>query len=220
MENWLCPVCKNKLIKTGEEFYQTGSEHVCDPNREINYKRSKYECSDTACISRKLESFWNVDGELYGGTTKIDGKYVSLEDYCIGKNPGPFGTLERKLNVEIYKKGLKSKTYLHPFLTLWIYKPYIDYHYISNYNGDVLKKGWEIKYLKKDDRNGNYCIGVVSCFSIWKFLWKKFKRKSKNQKLDFEKDIKNRFNRDWIHRWFETFILIFYKKRLTNYGHN
>jgi hypothetical protein len=123
--------------------------------------------------------------------------------------------MERQSNVEIYKKGLKKETYLHPALCLWLLRPLIEWTYKSNYNGDILKRGFKIKFLRKSTHGTGYTTYFSPCWGTWRYLYDKFKREIKqyNENGDIESlksAIKPSFNRSWEYRWFEFFTRVFY----------
>ena len=99
----------------------------------------------------------------------------------------------KKSEVEIYKKGLKSKTYLPAFLCLWFLKPYIEYTYKGDEWGNVLKKGFKIKFLKKDENGeytsdyGNRLIALLSelLLQIRKDLYTKKTKLKRSEMLEF-----------------------------------
>ena len=148
-----CPKCKSELISGDMKEFETLSEHVCDPNKQNYPKRPTWVCSDVNCDTNKYGMFWNESGEIYSD------KWVN-DEFFIKNNSGPFGSFERRTNVEIYKKGVKNSQYLSPFLCLWVYKPYIVYNYKADEDGNVLKKSKKLKFLKYDKDTKSYCCIV------------------------------------------------------------
>lgn len=164
-----CPICKAELISNEMAYLETLDEHV---NCVEPTLKSVYICSNNDCITRKKESevYWNRDGEIYGA-------WGNTYD---GINLGPYGSFERKMQVSIYKVGLPDKKYLSPLLLFGIWQPLIEYAYQSNENGDVLKRGFQIHFLRKGKGFGNvYCVHVSLWVKTWKFLWKRFKKQIK-----------------------------------------
>lgn len=213
---WKCPCCMNYIIDGPKERYQTLDEHVCNPNGQ-SPMRTTLICSNEKCITRKNDTFWDSYGDMYGGIGIEDSEFIN-------SNNSPFGSLGRKLNVEIYKVGLKKKTYLPPFLLLWFYQPVIEYTYKADEFGNVLKRGFNIIYLKKDDGhfNNTYCIHVTPFWRTWKFLWDRFKRNINRYEDDLnsrhlESAFKPSYNRAWVYRSFEKIVQILYPNYFKQY---
>jgi hypothetical protein len=208
-KDWKCPVCISPIVITGQKEYQTGSEHVTDPNITEHPKRDVYQCTNKECVvnEEKHNVFWNYNGEMYGGF-RID------DEEFIGENNSPFGSFQRKLNLEISKNGVLDKKELSPAWCLWFLQPYLQYHYEANEMGDVLKKWYTIEFRKKDDR-GEYSFGFHTCFKTWDYLWRMFQskisayREKKDVKI-LEAAFESSFNRAWVYRWFETAMKIRY----------
>jgi len=214
-KGWTCPVCESPVEITSQEQYETLGEHVTNPNAESHPKRDAYRCTNKECICNHPDHnvFWNYNGEMYGGF-RID------DEEFIGENNAPFGSFERKMNLEILKCGVDDNKYLSPALCLWILQPYIQYHYKGDVMGNVVKKWFTIEFLKKNER-GEYSYQFTTCWSTWKHLWIDFSSKLKAYKE--HKDIKILesafepvYNRAWVYRWFETTIKLlfwrYYKK--------
>lgn len=209
-----CPKCKSELIKDGQARLQSLDEHVSNPNALPSLK-TRYVCSNKECVCNTQEDesvCWNSDGECYGG----------FKIFEHGQNTGPYGSYERKAQVEIYKHGpdgpLKKKVYLSPIWMLWFYQPFIEYHYKSNENGDILKRSWSIEILKKDKGLGNrYCVHASFCWQTWRFLWRNFKRKMEDK--NYAKAFSTGYNDRWVYRWFHTFITIVYYSRWKSVEH-
>lgn len=199
--NMKCPCCKSEIVIGPKKQYETLDEHVCSPNSESPF-RDTLICSNEDCITRKGNAFWDHFGDMYGGI------YIPKESF-IKENNSPFGSLGRKTNVEIYKVGLKSKTYLSPAWLLWFYQPFLEYNYRSNENGDVLKKSISVKFLKKDNKiSKQYTILAIPFWNTLIFLSNRFHKNKesydKNQNTFY---LINMFrpspNRAWIYRTFE-----------------
>lgn len=170
---WKCPCCKSPIVEGKSEKYQTLDEHVSNPNSP-SPSRPTLVCSNSECISQKSDIFWDFHGDRYGGYDLKDSDFIN-------QNDAPFGSLSRRLNVEIYKKGLKSKKYLSPAWCLWYYQPILEHEYKADEQGKVLRHWIKIGFLKKDDRFGkNYCIVVIPFWRTWKFLYSRFKRNIKS----------------------------------------
>jgi hypothetical protein len=216
-KNWLCPCCYSVVKPNGQARYETGIEHVTDPNREEYPLRDKYQCTNEECITKRSDIFWDYYGDRYG-SIKIDGKRVYDDDkYFVDSNDSPFGSDSRSRNVEIYKKGLKDKTFLHPALCLWFLQPMIEHTYVADNDGFVLKKGYKLLFLKRVDGMSGYCCHFSTCWSTWSYLFRKNKRHLKNYKETQNPDclvemFSPAYNRAWVYKWFEGFAKIYWFK--------
>lgn len=148
--NMFCPVCKKALVVWKKLRMESVVDHVGDPNG-VPPLMEAYRCPDPLCITRKNFIFWNYEGELFSD------KYISSEDMrsikFIAGNDAPFGTFQRKMNVEIYKKNENKLLVKLPswFPSVWSgMKIYSDWRYTSNENGDILKRRLKIRCVKKD----------------------------------------------------------------------
>lgn len=157
MKAMFCPCCNAPLEENGLEPLETTEEHVCDPNGEVSMKMS-YRCSDESCLTRKASIIWNSMGERYGGH---DFKKTNF----IGSNDGPFGSISRKLNVEIYKCGLRKKQHLFRIANIRFER---EFDYRADENGKVLHKSWHINKWKCRDKNDDG--GYKYEFPIVEFL--------------------------------------------------
>jgi uncharacterized protein YbaR (Trm112 family) len=132
-----CPVCKSELIVNGQERLETLMEHVdC---REPSLKDS-YICSMKECPTHKAGVRWNESGELYCKDFYLESKLYKYID----NNNAPFGSFQRQLNVEIYKKDENKK------FNIFGWTVEIKYKYKSNENGDILKKWPKINLWQRD----------------------------------------------------------------------
>lgn len=216
-KGWLCPSCKSPVVITKQERFETLEEHVCNPNMEVHPLRDAYQCSDKNCITKKNNIFWDYNGDRYGSVKK-DGDWV-MDDkkYFIDDNDSPFGSYRRRINVEIYKVGLKDNVFLSPAFALWFLQPYIQYDYVADNNGKILKTKRSISFLKKDKRSGTYSYKYIPFWRTWSFLYNNF---IDNIRIYNENDdisslnnaFEPAFNRAWVYKWFEKFTKIFYKK--------
>jgi hypothetical protein len=209
-EDWYCPVCKSEIIEGDYKKMQTLDEHVCNPNAEPSLKPT-FKCSNFDCLTHKHRIFWDWFGALYGRT-------YNCKSIFINQNDAPFGSSNRKSNVEIYKAGLKDRIWLSPWWTLKLWQPMIEYKYTSNYDGDVLSKKIKIKFLKKSRGSKTYSTYVSFWWSTIKYLWKKRKLdlKTKNYKKLFEKS----FNRSFKYRLMEQIIKLRHWKIYLKYIKN
>lgn len=145
----LCPVCKKLVVPWKEMRLETMDEHICNPNGEPSYKMA-YRCSDEKCITNTFTIFWNDEGELYTDD------FIPFRDMnaipFINGNNAPFGTFQRKCNVEVYKK---DENKLLVTLPLWFpnvlsgMEIWSKWYYKSNKNGDILRRRLSFEYITK-----------------------------------------------------------------------
>ena len=220
MEKLHCPYCNNELIQGEDQKFETLSDHVSDPNREDYPKRRTWICDNHECpVSLDSEAFWDDSGDFYGWP-----KGYKFKDDLDSAYP----SIARQLDIEIYKKGLKSQKLLSPAFMLWILQPMIEYNYEANESGEVTKKWIKIKWLKKDcwykkDRFGyhiSYSFPLVNIYQslklAYQILYKPgFSEGYKNQ------EIQNMFEplARWDKRWWRhatkfLYKVLFYKKYL------
>ncbi|KKK69100.1 hypothetical protein LCGC14_2937450 [marine sediment metagenome] len=167
MKDFRCPVCYDKLKVTGQARLETLNEHIWDPMKD------KYECVNVDCPAFIHKAFWNEDGEYYIRDFKAKISFID-------NNNAPFGSSQRQMNVEIYKK---DENYI--LLNLYYFKIKVKFDYKSNENGSILKRKRRFLILKRDK------VGWVHWLSPWRmffFHMKQFKRdlKQLNNKLSYE----------------------------------
>ena len=183
----LCPICRTELIVTGQERLETLSEHVCDPNGEPSLK-DKYECPNRECVAFG-ELCWNDWGERYGGGFNFP------EELFIYKNDAPFGSFQRKANVEIGKHDED-----HPLFgleTRWGLIRVV-YKYTSNTDGDILSRKRTYEIWSKDRGGIGYYVHPLGIHMLI-FCIKDFHRKLKQGRLDKE----DLYPRVWDKRWWK-----------------
>ena len=169
-----CPSCESELVVIGQARLETICEHVCDPNG-IPSMKNEYKCSNISCDTHLLNISWNKEGELYCGV------YDSNIDICyIGDNDGPFGTISRRFNVELYKNGVKDKTEL---FEVFGYKFTIRHKYTADEDGNVLSKGYKLEIWRRD-KEGRYYTSWTSGFMMIFYKIRRF-----NQDWKFLKDV-------------------------------
>ena len=220
MKTMYCPKCHNELINGKERRFETLCDHVCSPNIMDYPLRPTFSCSNPECECGKQDVFWDDSGDIYGGFG-IEFK---------NDRGSAYPSISAKLDTEIYKKGLKRAIYLHPCLTLWLLKPVIEYNYTSDDCGNVLKRSFSLKWLKKDrwrpwmmDRFGYhtyYSFPIPIIYRSLKNTKKMFNECSelyiKNKVVDILKPIP-----DWDERWWRHFekwlIGIVFRKQIKKY---
>jgi len=58
-----CPFCKTQLIRGENKEYETGIEHVFNPNQEHFPVRSTWVCDNSDCVAHTAQVWWNCLGE-------------------------------------------------------------------------------------------------------------------------------------------------------------
>lgn len=175
--SYLCPACKSKLLFGGSAIYQTSSEHVERPNHEPPL-RPFYYCDNNLCdanspeetltrhvITEKVQKtkpnslalFWDDSGALYG---RMDGiKFID-------GNEAPFGSFERKFNVEHRKRDENGTIFK------WLgIRIDVEYRYESNEDGKILSKKRNFMVWKKNNLGYTY---VHRPFSQLRFYNRQF----------------------------------------------
>lgn len=180
-----CPKCHKPLINGEKKRFETLCEHVEDPNEEFERPlRNTFICNNPQCPAFNENIFWDESGAMYGHNFKF-----KFDNDLNSAYP----SFERKMDIEIYKKGLKEEKQLHPILTLYFLKPIIVYDYKADYWGNVVDKSWQLEWRKKEKyslKNKNYCIGYtfpfVHIYKTIRFIRNHFKNKSILNYSDFD----------------------------------
>lgn len=150
-----CPCCKTELVPWIMLKLETLDEHVtcC---QDICEKQA-YVCPNQVCqvnTRPTLKIFWNDIGDLYGekdhtstDSWRADNNYLNAIPW-IDKNNAPFGTFQRKCNVEIYKQDENKDLFILP---KWLpirkgWRCEREWHYQSNEDGDILKRSSRLKW--------------------------------------------------------------------------
>lgn len=189
-----CPVCRAKLIVNGQERLETLIEHVeC---REPSLKNS-YICSNLNCPTHEFGVRWNDDGEFYCRKYDYD-RYLKFID----NNNAPFGSFERKLNVEIYKHDEDFT-----LLEIFSWRLSVKYGYVSNEDGEILKRTWKIEAYHN---NCLYISGISMFFYII------------NKKMHtWENETNPTFiGKEWWRYAATWFIYVFQRKRYMSWSKN
>jgi len=92
-----CPICKTPLVQTGRRRLESLGEHCSDPNGTPSLK-SAYGCPNADCPACQDALMWDPDGGYYGA--KREGADWHKKYPFIDNNHAPFGSMERKINVE------------------------------------------------------------------------------------------------------------------------
>jgi hypothetical protein len=125
----ICPMCQLTLVSNGPQCIETLDDHVMcrEPSN-----RETLKCKNEKCkLHGKM--FWSKDGETYSTKECGHKEFDELTALCIGKNNSPFGTLERKLNVEINKSDENYELFKSDKIRIDVV-----WWYISDYNGNIL----------------------------------------------------------------------------------
>lgn len=172
-----CPICKEKL-----EF-KNWKNYVDDLGN--NSYTTFYKCINNDCELNINNCEWDYQGNYYsGGLSFKDCKRLFPDN-----NYAAFNSISKKHGVEIYKNGLKKKTYLHPIFCLFLLKPFIEYNYKSDYWGRILKKSYKLKFLKYSKTHKTYSSYYTSGLVMLLFTFKEFKRKLKQYEKNNNKYI-------------------------------
>jgi len=205
-EKLICPGCMHPLETDGSFRY----DDVCGPRWSM-----KHICVNDDCkLSRK--AFWNDFGEYFSG----DMAFNDFEKIYGHDKYAAFNSFSKKSEIEIYKKGLTKKKYLSPILTLGWLKPYIEYKYIGDEMGNILKKKYSLKFLKRNENN-EFTIHYTSTISSILFTLRYFRREIKYFKKNPSRYAVNEiFNHtklpSWDNRLYKKIILkfnLFYYKK-------
>jgi hypothetical protein len=200
-EDLYCPICKKKLEIDGTFIY----EDIC--NTDI--RSDKYICINKECGLYK-KSFWNDSGEYFCGELGL----FEFEKKFGHTKYAAFNSISKNSEVEIYKKGLKKKTMLSPALTLWWLKPYIEHNYKADNWGNILKRSYKLKFLKKEKDADDYYIHYISGVRMFFFSINYFK----SNKYKPYKKTPNEYNIKEIYKEiYDTWDKRFYKKVVKKY---
>lgn len=176
---------------------ETLEEHVYNPNASPSVKQS-YVCPNPHCQARR-QVMWNRDGERYGKACNwIDG------------NDAPFGTISRRLNVEIYKKDEDYYLDTIPCWPLKGWKVKVVHHNRANDDGKILSRGSSLEWHRPES-GGVYVIhiwGIRMLKHCLREIWRDWRDARKNPKNSYAKrrieDCLERAkwdNAEWWRKW-------------------
>lgn len=177
-----CPICKSVIVEWKKLRLETLDIHIACPD-EIPYSMA-YRCGNGQCPSNngarstdeKPLVFWSEDGERFGmgnGLTFID------------NNDAPFGSISRKINVEVYKKDENKK-----LCTLPLWFPSVlsgmtirtKWNYQADEDGKILKRRLGFDYLTKEGVYHNWGIHMLSyCLRCTFKEWRRVKKDPENR---------------------------------------
>lgn len=148
----LCPVCRKPIVPFKEMRLETLDEHIFDPNGTPSLKWG-YWCPDESCATRVFGIFWNDEGDLYA---QACAPYLTREKKAsipfIDGNDAPFGSFQRKCNVDVYKKDQNRTIIVLPKFMPGILsgmKIRTKWSYQGDYDGKVTKRRLGFEYITK-----------------------------------------------------------------------
>lgn len=191
----LCPICKTELITTCKRRLQSIEESVLYPNDKASFKDA-FHCPNKECEASKDNLCWNEWGEYY----MLDwGKSRDKEYAFINNNNGPFGSFQRKCNVEVGKHD--EDFYLInlkiPFINIRI-RLKVSWKYEGNEDGEVLKRIPKFYLIVND-------IYYISGLGMLVFCLKQFYKQKPVERM------KEELSCGWDRRWWRR-LFVFYIK--------
>jgi len=208
----LCPLCKNKLITDPDE-----PSFIFEDAALSQIHTTKHICDNKDC-ELYHKSYWNDYGDFFSGNLdfKRSNELFPHNQYAA------YNSIAKKHEVEIYKNGLKSKTYLSPWLTFGWLKPVIEHNYKGDEMGNILKRTYKLKFLYRSNSK-EYTTYYTSGLSK---LYRKINRLTKQVKNYKEKNsmysllqiykwynFRNQ-NLIWYEKFYKFYIRSFYRKIL------
>jgi len=166
IEKQRCPYCKSPLEAYKVTRVQTLCEHVFSPN-ETPCPKQLYRCSVEACPTVGV-CMWTLDGELF-----TEGPYSHKKIDFIDSNDAPFGTISRKINVEVCKHDEDFTFFRLPWVRAEIY-----FEYESNLDGDIVKRKPRLRLYKRYNKDGweRYWHPIHETKTVCKKAWTSFRR--------------------------------------------
>lgn len=166
-----CPCCRTELIVKRQMRLETLEEHVCNPNGEPSLKNA-YECSNRDCPSVPPALVWDEFGSLY-----VTGKdfYTSKGIPFINNNNAPFGSFERRWNVE--RDDIRNGSFIIPCWPLKGWSVHFYCHRLADENGDVIAKKHYLCWVRPDGYRHIWGIHMfVFCLRGTLKNWKELRR--------------------------------------------
>jgi len=203
MNKYYCPNCKTQLISNEIIIVEDCLEHERQTPKMI--------CPNKDCECCKYNMFWNDYGEFYSGANfRISNKIFPDRRYAA------LNSNAKKSEVEIFKNGLKSKTYLSPVFCFYLLQPLIEHNYKGDNWGNVLKKSYSLKFLKRDDGRGfctYYTFPIKSLYSSIRYFHSNVKFYKKNKTKYGLDQVHDQFKPlgEWDKRWWRK-LSKFYSK--------
>lgn len=184
----LCPICKTKLVTTKKARLETLEEHVCCVDK-ISLKDA-YNCPNISCQANIFKLLWSESGDCY---------FTGCRDNLnfIDGNNAPFGTINRKIYVEVYKHDEDKTIRIGKFMLRRVFS------YESDYDGNILSKKSRLQFFY----NG---VLYISGLRMFIFILKEFyhlRRALKNNPSDVNRDeMRRMLKRNWDKRiWYKLF---------------
>jgi len=175
-ENMMCPLCKEKLINDETEK----SFQYEDASGSNNFTW-KYICPNDECILSQKKSYWNDDGDFWSN----DLEYKEMKKLFPHDQYAALNSFAKRMEVDVYGNGLKTKIYLSEWWTLKWLKPMIVFKYKGDEMGNVLSRSWKIKFLYKglysDHYSTYYTAPIVLCYRLFKSQYKRINNYKKNK---------------------------------------
>lgn len=183
-----CPCCKTELKPWQMLRLETIDEHVCCC--ENISEKMAYICPMPGCAVNGLNPntptiYWNENGELYMDLdTSTTDTFKREYDYFKGipwvdGNNAPFGSIQRAINVEVYKKDENKDLFIVPkwFPIRKGWRCERVWHYKSNEDGDILKRSSSLRWWMPSDHgtwtlhtSGFRMLRFELCSVWWHFV--------------------------------------------------
>jgi hypothetical protein len=172
----MCPLCKTNLINDEIEksFYYE------DAAGGKNFTL-KHICPNDKCILSQSKSYWTDDGDFFSN----DLNYSEMKKLFPHDQYAALNSFAKRMEIDVYGKGLKRKIYLSEWWTLKWLKPMIEFSYKGDDMGNVLSRSWKLKFLYKDrgsdDYSTYYTAPIVMCYRLFKSQYKRINGYKKNK---------------------------------------
>lgn len=213
-----CPICKSELVKWVSMPLQSFDEHICSPDKTPTLKQS-YCCSSFVCPSFVENTInpiivWTIDGEMF-----CMDYHKARNLKFIDNNNAPFGTYQRKINVEIYKKDENKLLFTFPCYPLKGWKVYSKWYYKSNEDGKILQRKLSFEIFTN---KGVYYINGLRMlkFSLSRIYnyWKDAKKSKKNDWNIHNLQEKAKMNSSMRNEWWRKVSAFAARLALKNLG--
>lgn len=201
----LCPMCTQFLISNGSVCIETLDDHVsCNQPSH----RHTLKCGNGNC---KLygKMFWSKEGETYAAEGCDYKEFDELTKLCIDKNNAPFGTFERKHNVEINKDDENYTLFKSDKLRIEVV-----WWYLSDYGGNILFKKPKLQiWHRSATMRGSGMTLYVPGIKMFLHCVKHF-HSSRKWKKDILKEYSiraNWTNAEWWRKWSYKYMCVYDK---------
>lgn len=163
-----CPYCLSELRLSVSFVPQLlGNRYVCTCRGFLNKQTGKFE----QCLCNKYQTFWGIEGEYYNNI-KTHGKIPTF--YAGAYACAAINSFAKKCEVEVFRLGLKKHIYLPPALCFWFLQPIIDVKYASDYLGNITKKTFRLRFLKKEKNTGKYITLYIPQIVLFFHVFRRF----------------------------------------------